>query len=337
MDKSIFWDINEPLSYNCIINIIMGNRGGGKSYGVKEYAVEKTVFKNKKKFVYLRRYKEELKDSAKTFFNDLAENGVTRGLECKYEGGKFLIENNVVGYGFSLSTAKTKKSMSFPDVEVIIYDEFIVDPNDYFQRYLPTEVDSFLNFYETIARLRPVKVFMLGNTLSYTSPYFLKWGIEKPTNKKLIRTFHNNFILLQLVQKESFIKVKKATRFGRFLEGTKEGSYMVDNNVLRDNDNLVEVKPSSAKYLFTLITNHKNYGVWYTNDMSIWVSSKYDSKWKYMLTTDRELHTSKTIYIKSVSDNSLFTIFVKAFKQGRLSFDSIKIKNVVIDSVKNLK
>lgn len=332
--QDIYWDITDPLSFNAHFYIIMGNRGGGKSYGAKAYAIEVIVRKKHKKFAYVRRYKEELKDSANTFFNDLAENGIMDGCEYEYKGGKFYIDGQVVGYAFALSTAKTKKSMSFPDVEFIIFDEFILDPKDHLQRYLPTEVDSWVNLYETIARLRPVPAMLIGNTLSFTNPYFLEWNLGAPTNKRLIRTFHDGFILVQLVQKESFIKAKKETPFGRFMQNTKEGKYMIDNEVLRDNDNLVKFRPLDSRYLFTLQVNGTKYGVWYSQDMSIWVSGKHDPSWKIVYVTDISEHTAKTQYLKSASQSELFSIFVRAFRVGNLSFDNIKIKNVVIEAVR---
>ena len=36
IDRSIFWDIGRTLTYNALFNFIVGNRGGGKSYGAKK-------------------------------------------------------------------------------------------------------------------------------------------------------------------------------------------------------------------------------------------------------------------------------------------------------------
>lgn len=56
----MYWDINKSLSYNALFNFIIGARGVGKSYGAKKLAIQ-NFLKKGKQFVYVRRYKEELK------------------------------------------------------------------------------------------------------------------------------------------------------------------------------------------------------------------------------------------------------------------------------------
>ena len=63
---SIFWNINNSVSYNALFNFIIGNRGGGKTYGMKNYVINKFIKKGEQ-FIYLRRYKTEVK-RINTFF-----------------------------------------------------------------------------------------------------------------------------------------------------------------------------------------------------------------------------------------------------------------------------
>lgn len=65
----IYLDLNRTLSYNALFTFIIGNRGGGKTYGFKQWAINDFI-KNKKQFIYLRRYKTELIDVNK-FFADI--------------------------------------------------------------------------------------------------------------------------------------------------------------------------------------------------------------------------------------------------------------------------
>ena len=62
MNKDIWFNPNKVLSYNAFLNFIVGERGVGKSYGFKKYLV-KHFLKTGKQFVYVRRFKTELKDS----------------------------------------------------------------------------------------------------------------------------------------------------------------------------------------------------------------------------------------------------------------------------------
>ena len=60
IDKSIYLDFNKPISYNAFMTYIITERGLGKSYGAKIF-VAQHFLKKHKQFVYLRRYKTELK------------------------------------------------------------------------------------------------------------------------------------------------------------------------------------------------------------------------------------------------------------------------------------
>ena len=41
MESNIFWDMRRTMSYNRFLNFIVGNRGGGKTYGFKKMAIER--------------------------------------------------------------------------------------------------------------------------------------------------------------------------------------------------------------------------------------------------------------------------------------------------------
>ena len=47
MDSSIFYSYQNVLSYNALLNIIIGERGVGKTYGAKEFVLNR--FKKKHK------------------------------------------------------------------------------------------------------------------------------------------------------------------------------------------------------------------------------------------------------------------------------------------------
>ena len=58
----MFWDINRTLTHNRLFNFIVGNRGGGKSYGAKKRCIENFINKGEQ-FGYIRRFKDDLKTS----------------------------------------------------------------------------------------------------------------------------------------------------------------------------------------------------------------------------------------------------------------------------------
>ena len=53
-----YYNYDKIRSYNALMNIIMTNRGFGKTYGFKDMDI-KNFLKNGKQFMYVRRYKPD--------------------------------------------------------------------------------------------------------------------------------------------------------------------------------------------------------------------------------------------------------------------------------------
>lgn len=326
----MYWNINEPLTYNALYNFIVGNRGSGKSYGTKEFCI-KRFLKNKEQFVYVRRFKTELK-KLNTFFNDIHE--AFDGVKFDVKGKTFWINDELAGYAIALSTAKVEKSNAYPQVKTIMFDEFILDRG--FHKYIPDEVTSFLELYETIARMREgVRVIFLANAISWTNPYFLYFNVQPPVKGKTI--WCKNDLLVQLVADSEFIANKKKTRFAKVIAGTEYANYSIDNIMLRDSNTFVTAAPKTGKYLFTIKSGGKFYGVWFAIDCSIlFISEKFDPSCKLIYVTIMDDHTPNTMLLKSIAKSENMKTLEKSFKRGLVYFDSIKTKNIIMETLKYL-
>lgn len=69
----MYYNYNKILSYNAFINILIGERGVGKTYGASKMCVNKFIKKNEQ-FAYIRRYKSDLKEGSSSFFEALKSN-----------------------------------------------------------------------------------------------------------------------------------------------------------------------------------------------------------------------------------------------------------------------
>lgn len=195
---SKFYSLKKILAKNAIYNIIFGQRSNGKTYAVLEYAI-KNYFENGAEFAYIRRWREDIigrraSDVFSAINNDKIVEKYSKG---KYQGitywaGKFYFciydENgkaiynteNVFGYTFALSDNEHNKSISYPKIKTILFDEFLTK-----KLYLPDEFVLFMNTLSTIIRKRnDVKIFMLGNTVNDYSPYFKEMGLEHIKNQE---------------------------------------------------------------------------------------------------------------------------------------------------------
>ena len=334
--REIFYNGSRTLTHNCLFNFIVGSRGCGKTFWFKKWAID-DFLKNENQFIYVRRYEKEVKKSVKTFFDDIRCYYPDNELTVK--GRNFYIDGKVAGYCIVLSTAKIEKSVSYPFVNKIGFDEFLIEKG--FYKYLPDEVETFLNLYETVARPGSnhvdVTVFFLANAISFTNPYFLYFDLKPPTKKdkngKLI--YRKDEILIEMTDGNGFVDEKKKTRFGKMIDGTTYGDYSINNKFLLDDNTFVEKKSQSARYYFTLLFKEMEFGVWVDFNLGkFWVSNKIDPCYKLKYSVTMKDHRPNAVFLKSLPKNSHFKIFCEAYKQGCVYFENINIKNITYEVIK---
>lgn len=321
-----FWDIQKPLSYDCLYNFIVGNRGGGKTYGAKKYVINRFL-KTGKQFIYLRRFSKELKN-VKKFFDAVSKEFPDS--EFKVKGKEFYINGARAGFAQELSTAKVMKSDEFPEIETIIFDEFIIDKGVY--HYLPDEITNFLEFYETIARLRDVRVFFLANAVTMINPYFLYFDISIPYGKSIAAKDDK---LIQVYKNEGFLALKSQTRFGKLIAGTAYGEYNMNNVFLRDSKTFIEKKSGLCDLFFTFKYKGDIYGVWRNlRDGKTFVSYDYDEGRgiTYAITTND--HSPNLVLLPNLRNSKYFKIFLKEYELGAVYFENQKIKTAVHEVIK---
>ena len=322
-----YYDINKTLSYNKLFNFVVGPRGAGKTYGAKRRAI-KNYLKDGSQFVYIRRYETEMPAAEmKNFFDDISVE--FPDVEFRAFQGLFRINEGIAGWYIPLSKATMLKSIPFPNVTMIIFDEFIIDTGTY--HYLPREVTTFLECYSTISRDRDVPVFFLSNAITFSNPYFMYFDITLEQGQKL--KFKGD-ISLELVENVEFTEHMNSTRFGKLIAGTEYGRYNIENKFLRDTDIFVEKMTSACRYLYTLLCESRQFGV-YIDDLTgvLYVSPKVD-KTATKITIDTEEHDESTQLLRRGS--FYLKTLVDAFSKGNIRFEDVNTKNVCSRVIKKL-
>lgn len=329
MKNNFYYNYDKLFSYNFLIAFVIGERGVGKSFNAK-LAVLKKFIRSGEQFIYIRRYKTELDTALVTFWSDLQANGYFEDLKLEVKKSKmlttFLCDGEVCGYALPLSTANILKSTPFPNVTTIIFDEFLLDTGGTY-RYLKHEVTMFLDVIETIGRLRDnLKVILLGNALNvHASPYFCYWDLELPEGESEFRTFKDGAIVVNYIRNYEYRKAKKASRFGKLINGTSYGDYAIDNQILRENNSFICKKPPNATMECIFIINGTSYGMWNGKDGYLYLSDKFDPNFHYKFVFDYNDHTESTVF-ETTRENLWMTIMIKAYKLAYLKFESQKIK-----------
>ena len=333
MSDNIYYNFDKLFSYNFLIAFVIGERGVGKSFNAK-VAVLKKFLKTGEQFIYLRRYKTELDTALATFWDDIQDKGYFEDnlLQVKKSKmlTKFQCDGKVCGYAVPLSTANILKSTAFPNVNTIIFDEFLLD-NSGTYRYLKSEVTILLDIIETVGRLRDIKVILLGNALNvHASPYFAYWDLELPTGDSEFKTFRDGAIVVNYIKNLKYRDAKKKSRFGKLIDGTAYGRYAIDNEVFRENNSFISKKPPNSTFYGMLIINGINIGLWNGRDGYLYLSEKYDPNTNCKFALDYSDHTEQTIFT-SIRENVYVHLCIRAYKQGWLRFESQKVKSITMN------
>ena len=333
--KKFYYDYDKVLGFNATFNFLVTSRGLGKTYGGIVMAV-KDFLKNGNEFIYLRRYKTEISSASKKLFDAINLNKVFPGYTLWTEGNKFFIqkykdegdgeksEKQLIGYAVALSTANILKSTNFSKVRTIIYDEFLLGPGVF--HYLPNEVEAFLDFYETVARMRDVRVFFLGNAITQSNPYFTYFRLTLPFNSNF-KTFKNGLIVVNYATNEDYTDAKKSTKFGQLIAGTHYSDYAIDNDWLNDDDAFIEKKVGYCKNISVVRFNGKLYGMWRsTENKRYYISEDYDPCNICIMSLDRDDHDEESI-LASARSNPFFKFIIENYRVGNVRFETINIKN----------
>lgn len=331
MKDNIFYDYQSVLSYNALLNFIIGERGVGKSYGAKKY-VANHFLKKGKQFVYLRRYKTELKQAmmkngVPIFFDQIKNDPTMKNHKLSNKNDTMYIDDKLCGFAMPLSVANILKSSSYEDVDTIIFDEFIIDKGNY--HYLQNEVIQLLDVIETVARLRDIRVFFLGNAISITNPYFTFFDLTLPYNSD-IKTFKDGLIVVNYIKNIKYREFKKSTRFGKLIDGTEYGKYAIDNEFLRDSKSFIRKKTKTCKFYFILVLNGKRYGVWCDYQSGLmFISYDYDPNCPVIFSINPDDHNENTLLIRC-RISPFFKSLIEHYRLARLCFENQQIKNNIM-------
>lgn len=335
-EENIYYDFGTLLSKNALINMTLSNRGAGKTYGFTKWAI-KDFLKTGKQFVYLRRYSTEL-SRLDNFFDAVCGEFPDHKFMYKggKKGGKFFIDDEICGFSAPLSTSITLKSVPFPEVNKICFDEFLIPKGNI--HYLKDECHTFFDFIETINRLRQtdklhdlVRVFCFANTISMVNPYFQYFGLTVNTSKRFnIYKEYNNDVIVEIYKNTNYIEAKKETRMGKIMEKTAYGDYAIDGEFYQDDDTFIEAKTKQAQNMVTVRYMDKTVGFWFDyNDGKIYASYKTNPNcvWKFSLTSAD--HCPNYFLVKNAASQPQMQTLSAAFQHGCMYFENLNVKESV--------
>lgn len=195
------YEISETLQYKDDtgrepdIAFVYSGRNRGKSFEISTQLLADAYY-DKKLFGYVRRNDATIFDTEmyfadkEKFIEDMTDGhscGVTRAkgklflyhLEDDGNDGMRKVLDEEIGYFFALSRQAAYKSLQYPDVYNLIYEEVLTDG-----QYLSAEPEKLMNLYSTVKRSKEgFRMWLVSNTISVVNPYSKAWGIYLAKNK----------------------------------------------------------------------------------------------------------------------------------------------------------
>lgn len=294
MEWYSFDKINET---GCNYRIVIGERSNGKTYGFKLLALQ-NFFENNKQFMYVRRNVEEIRPKRMSqFFEDMSDLIIACGEKFfpQYDyvfvstgSGKFdlygYIEETAtkvfiatMGFYTALNQARYDKSVPFPDVTLLCWDEFLTPVGE-----LQEEFSLFINLISTVKRKRTdFIVYCLANTVNRNSKFLNAIGIN-------VRDLKQGHIKCYQYYGERNVVNTVAVEYCKHYEDTteseafftfgnpremmiKQGKWEVDNYPTFDLSEFYTGKPARVGFVF-IAEGIKMYG--YLKDKFLFISDK---------------------------------------------------------------
>ena len=256
------------------ITIITGAKGIGKTFGLRLQCVS-DYLQHGQLFVELCRTKVECKAVSLGYFDKLQNAGYFSEHQFKTDAKAGYInmgtDDNpqweLICYFVALSNFQQEKKRTFVRPRRIIFDEAIIDTKDRYHRYLPDEFLIFANLLDTISRQQPdddyrYTVYLLGNAVDLTCPYFRQLGITKPPEYGF-HWYRDKTVLLHYVEPWDAQERKSNTLVGRMLAGNDEAKIIFDNE-FKDYTQTGEIEGKSqmARYEFAIKYNEWVFALW---------------------------------------------------------------------------
>jgi len=294
----IWYDYSTIMAFNYPINVIIGDRGCGKTYGANKWAYSRFKYL-KEKFVILRDTDEAVKEmtsaGGQNMFSAISQ-------DKKFLKDNFSIENNKIymngkhaGYVMAVSTFYKRKGNDYADVVNVIYDEFIPETD---QIRLGDDVRKFINSIQNITRHRKCRIILLANALDKGNGILELLGFENIDEYGYYVNKDKKAILHYSKPNPKFVALKAESATGLMVKGTRYEDNIVNNKFAGNNDFIFDKKPKSD--IIGVYTNSENIAI-----------RIYHSRQTGLYYATKDINTNSLLYMRYTFDINIVNTKIK--------------------------
>lgn len=316
------------------ILIVDGNRASGKTTAFSKKFVD-DFLKEKKKFMLIYRYMNELSNISESFFKDIKtlffpDHTMTEKKKAKGVYIELFLDGVSCGYAVALNSSGKLKHYShvFSDVQQMFFDEYQLE-NGF---YIPNEIEKFISLHMTVARgqgkvVRFVPVYMCSNSVSIFNPYYDAFKISGKINSKTKVLRGSGFVLLRLIMKEVSQEQEKSA----FNRAFSESDYMksaIDNAFLNDESyNIIKEDLKYFQSLFVFKYKQKLYTV-YSNGYKMHVKNGGDPNGKQCFGATQADRNGEFVFIRN---SGIYSRIRTYYSDGNMTFQNPDSKKAFLE------
>lgn len=323
---------NQPEIYICTTN-----RTGGKTTYFGRLLVNRFL-KRGEKFLLLYRFKYELENVADKFFKDLhnlffRDCVMESKMQMKGIYSELKLNDVPCGYAAAINGADAIKKLShlFSDVSCILFDEFQPENGV----YCGNEIEKFISIHTSIARgngemWRYVPVYMLGNPITITNPYYIEMGLAERLDSKT-RFLRGNGFVMEQGYVESAANAQLESGFNQAFRssGYHQNAFGHENIYLHDNLAFIDSPEGKSRYVCTLLYEGCDYAI-REYPMSGFVYCDTSPDYTYPLRISVTTDDHKLNYVMLNNSDYVLADLIYMFKRGCFRFKNMKCKEAIL-------
>ena len=339
-----FWSIQKLLTYNKPFMVITSSRSIGKSTNIAAFCIF-DYLENGKKFIYLRRTKDEMQETCRDYFSNaialINENTKFQIEEIEYKAGDYFIKMEGeetarhCGYAMGLSLQDKYKSKPFDDVGTIVYDEFLPQDKNKYLGSIEKDPDKeprlFNSLYGSVDReigkafKSSTRVILSGNTETIYNPFFISWGVApyifKDEKAKIINPKDKPWVFQRVTQVDATKDFEDTLLYA--MSNERDKRYNFQNNGADDfSQEWIEKPPRGCTHMAFIKLDKVTYQILRKN-MEFYIIRYTGNVYDRVITLDFSSFASQDFaLVKRWRNNIELMLTHEAFLRGSLYFDS---------------
>ena len=332
LNKLMSFDPQKYWFYICI-----GSRGRGKTVSAWRWVLRRFV-QHGEMFIWLRLTDAPIKKMSRNNSTTIVPQFILDqvGIDSIFIKGNTVYANFVedevtttkmVGIMDSIYTFYTTKGNNMEAFTNVVFDEI---NREISERNTFDVVRAFINQIESIARLRQMRVLMLGNTISDTSDILSIFNFQ-PKEFGIYKLTRRRTIIEYLEDSEEFKKARKESLAGVLLGDNDEVSQSFVNKAVNLQNRIEKYNRHRQLFIFFVDTT-RSYGVYERQASSSGLGGLYVGEVRG--TSYQKYKISPFLNCEGIYDMDIYKNFLELVGSNNIWFETTMIRQRFIVALK---